>query len=86
MASLNKLIDLDLLEIFGKGTIVPMSNTIQALSTSLQALDSEVDALDADVDTNKTAIGTLANLDTTDKTNLVNAINELKASSGSIEI
>jgi prefoldin subunit 5 len=75
MASLNKLIDLDLLETFGKGTIVPILKTIEALSTSLQALDSKVDALDAN-------IGVLANLETTDKTNLVNAINELKAGGG----
>lgn len=43
------------------------------------ALKSEVNAVSEVANANKTAIGTLANLDTTEKTNLVGAINEVRA-------
>ena len=46
MASLDKLIDLDLLEIFGRETVVPLVGTLSALSLSLQALSDEVEALE----------------------------------------
>ena len=46
MASLDKLINLDLLEIFGRATIVPLVGTISDLSLSLQALADEVEALE----------------------------------------
>lgn len=43
------------------------------------ATKAEVEAVDDKVDANATAIGTLADLDTTAKTDLVNAINEVRA-------
>jgi len=46
MASLDKLIDLDLLEVFGRATIVPLVGTVSDLSLSLQALSDEVEALE----------------------------------------
>ena len=44
--SLDELINLDLLEIFGRATIVPLVGTISSLSLSLQALSDEVEALE----------------------------------------
>ena len=46
MASLEHLIDTDLLLQFGQGTVVPIVGTISSLSTSLQALSDEVEALE----------------------------------------
>ena len=46
MASLDKLINLDLLEVFGRATIVPLVGTVSDLSLSLQALSDEVEALE----------------------------------------
>lgn len=46
MASLDHLIDTDLLLEFGQGTIVPILGTISSLATSLQALVDEVEALE----------------------------------------
>lgn len=46
MASLDRLIDLDLLEIFGRATIVPLVGTVSDLSLSVQALNDEIEALE----------------------------------------
>ncbi|HEX8586182.1 MAG TPA: hypothetical protein VF680_17450 [Allosphingosinicella sp.] len=51
-----------------------------SLQTRISAL---ITAIGVDIKTLTTRIGTLANLTTTDKTNLVSAINEVKASVGS---
>ena len=46
MASLEHIIDTDLLLQFGQGTVVPIVGTISSLSTSLQALSDEVETLE----------------------------------------
>lgn len=45
-ANVEKLINLALLEIFGRATIVPLVGTVSDLSLSLQALSDEVEALE----------------------------------------
>ena len=44
--SLDQLINLDLLEVFGRATIVPLVGTVSDLSLSLQGLSDEVEALE----------------------------------------
>lgn len=51
MANLSQLIDLDLLQLFGEETIVPIRGTINRLALALEALAEEVEALDPDGNT-----------------------------------
>lgn len=54
----------------------------QALTVANNTADLCTDQIVPDVQANKTAIGTLADLTTTDKSNLVNAINEVAQGGG----
>ena len=55
------------------------SNIDAASTTEVSAAKSAADAAQTTANTNKTSIGTLASLNTTAKTSLVDAINEVKA-------
>ena len=51
-------------------------------NADMSAIDSGIYAAKSEADTNTTAIGTLSNLNTTEKTNLVGAINEVNTQVG----
>lgn len=66
--SLNNVIDTDRLLQFGEGTIVPLAGAVGSTAEALGALAE--------------GVGALSDLDTADKSSIVNAINELAAGGG----
>ena len=65
----------------GSDTTITSPDTITAVGTGIQMSTTDATTVQSAITTNKTAIGTLSNLSTSAKTDLVSAINELYATS-----
>ncbi len=59
--------------------LTTVRNNVNTLQTTVNGVQTDVNGVQSGVVTNASAIGTLANLNTTAKTNLVSAINEVKS-------
>ena len=82
MASTNKTTNYDLSQYIGTDKPTYLTDYNQDMSK----IDTGIHAAKSEADTNTLAIGTLSNLTTTAKTNLVAAINEVKGETQSIGV
>lgn len=86
MASTNKTANYNLSQFIGTDKPAWLSDYNQDMSkidAGIDAAKDSADGADGKATANATAIGTLTNLTTTDKTDLVSAINEVKSTSDS---